>query len=156
MPELITVMPNPFGLKYYTIRSKHAKTSRSLVAKIAAKNKTQAWNKFRTQYFGQSALKPARADWKIEEGSALPNPRKRKMKRRKHRRHARRVKRNFKLRIKLKGKLRTYKSVIKKLGRKKGKSAWRKSRKYHGRKLVTCPPCRRKRKGHRRGRRSKR
>ena len=85
--------------------------------------------------------------------NANPKGRKMKRRRRKNCKNPRRVRRNFKLRIKLKGKLRTYRSVVKTLGRKGAKSAWRKSRKYHGRKLVGCPPCRRKRKGHRRSRR---
>lgn len=68
-------------------------------------------------------------------------------------RHRRRHRRNHKLRVRLKGKLRTYKSIRKML-KKKAKSFWRKSRKYHGRKAIGCPPCRRrkKRSSHRKGR----
>lgn len=68
-------------------------------------------------------------------------------------RHRKRHRRNHKLRVRLKGKLRTYKS-IRKLLKKKAKSFWRKSKKYHGRTRVGCPPCRRrhKKRGHRKGR----
>lgn len=74
--------------------------------------------------------------------TVLNNPRSRKVKRRC--RKGRKVRRNFQLRVKIRGKLRTYKALVKKIGRKKAKSVWRKSRKYHGRKPVSCPSKRRK------------
>lgn len=99
MPEIITVGFNPFGLKYYRIRSKYAILPKSAHI-VAAKNKTQAWNKFRHQYFKHATLKPVRSDWIIEQQGAVPNPRRR--------RRIKRGRRNYKLRIRVRGKLRTY------------------------------------------------